>query len=1116
MKLFNFNSSSDEAVIEAPGLVEARWKPSDDLLDVLKKIDEFLKILPELSMNISVLAAEERGHLIHIHAFGAALSEAFEGMDAIATSSAQVTGNSQEYKQVIARAEQQLKGALDSFELVDQSYQRSAVELEDLFTTTAELEKLAGLMAGLSVKIKQLVRNAEIRAFHAGSKGKGFGVIAENMSRLAGEMENTASLVPTLTAGVKDKIQQMSSGVLESRHLVEGLKSRAEQVKNTLNSLYQSNQGMVEAFDRIGLMAKEQRELESKLVGGLKNITQSAEGLSVSQEVAALVLSTETGEMGQVEFAKNQMDEALGLWETAGKPAALHEARNNWMMLKAKLQAASERWHDLQSTIDEQKTALGAEEELAGTLWQNLEALFENINRIKSSLDGMGKTIGRNRQDFEEMNNGLTKSFDDLARVKTWLDEFEADREGMDGKLGEISQIGTAIKDFTEQIKLLSFYAAVEVAEMGQGEGDFGGIVAQAQSLSLQAATDSARIGPLLKQVTEQFTQTSGTIRQTQKIMATSLESISQAKQSLDLTRESGGGLEQIVAEAGSGIDRQQSLHQDIFGRYSQYSQSYTEVAAKLQGFSGFLLKGREALAWFERMGSLGRAEIEAAGLKNYIGGQIKVDINSDPITLDPVMMTDATSNKVAAQIFEGLVQFGGGASVIPAIAWRWKISPDGLSWTFYLHRGIKFSHGRELIASDVKYSLERLLSPKIKSPNQAFVEMIKGSSEYSQGKAKEVTGLQVIDQYAIKIVLQFPFMPFLSNLACTMAAIVPRELVENGAQDFSHHPVGSGPFTLKSWEPGKVLELEPNPHYHERRISLSGIKYSIDLNDGQKTEALASGRLDITDVNSLQRQALSPDRSLKVITLPLLDVQYLCINVSRVSPFADLRVRQAMNYAIDKKALIETTELAGDAVAAKGVFPPELWAYNPNLAGYGHDPDRAKKLLAEAGYSGGLPGEYLLDIRDSKAQIQRAEIVRQNCCEVGINIKPNRLSWKTLLEKTYSCQSQLSFNGWSSDNGDPDNFLYPLFHSKNTGRAGNVAFFKSPVIDEMLDDAVTIRDPGQRLLRYRKIEEMIVQEAPWVFMYHTVKSTAVRNTVHGFLPRPFGSELYKHCWMEQ
>jgi len=1115
MKLFNFNSRPSETVQEAPAPAGTRWKPSDEMLEALRKIDEFLGILPELSGNISALAAEERGHLANIHAFGTALAEAFEGMDAITNSSAQVTGNSQEYKQVITRTEQQLKTALDSFDLVDQSYQRSSLELNGLFVTTAELENLAGLMAGLSVRIKQLVRNAEIRAFHAGSRGKGFGVIAENMSRLAGEMERTASLVPSLTAEVKESIRKMSSGVQESRHLVDGLKSRAGQVKDRLNSLYRSNQETVEAFDKIGLMSKEQRELENRLVGGLKNIAQSAEGLSVSQEVTALVLSTETGEMGQVDFAKNQMDEALELWARTGSRAALHEAGNNWAMLKAKLQAASERWRELQSTIDDQKSALGAEEELAGTMWHNLEALFENINRIKTGLDGMGQTLGRNRQDFEEMSGGLAESSDNLARIKNWLDVFEADREGMSARLGEIAQTGTAIKDFTEQIKLLSFYAAVEVAEMGQGGGDFGGIVGQAQSLSQQAAADSAKIGPLLKQVTEQFAQTSGTVRQTQKIMGTSLESVSQARRSLDLARESGGQMEQIAAEAGQGIGRQQSRHQDIFGRYNQYSLSYQGVAAKLQGFSGFLQKGRESLAWFERMGSLGRAEIEEAGLKDQAGGRLLADISSDPITLDPAMMTDATSNEVAAQIFEGLVQFGTGASVVPAAAWRWKISPDGLSWTFYLRRGIRFSHGREMTALDVKYSLERLLSPKVKSPNQSFVEMIKGAPEYSQGKAREVAGLQVIDQYAIKIVLQYPFMPFLSNLACTMAAIVPKELVEDGAQDFSRHPAGTGPFLLKSWEPGRVLELEPNPRYHERRISLSGIHYSIDLSDEQKAEALASGRLDVTDINSQQRRALAADRSLKVVSLPQLNVQYLCINVSKVSPFADRRVRQALNYAVDKKALIETTELAGDAVAAKGVFPPELWAYNPELAGYDHDPARARKLLAEAGYSGGLPGEYLLDIRESRAQLQRAEIVRQNCREIGINIKINPLSWKALLERTYSCQSQLSFNGWNSDNGDPDNFLYPLFHSKNTGRSGNVAFFKSPAVDELLEEAVTIRDPGQRLLRYRKIEAMIVQEAPWVFMYHTVKSTAVRNTVHGFRPRPFGSEHYKHCWVE-
>ena len=1117
MKLFNFSSKKNTrtgpAVLDP---VAADWKPSADLLESFRKIDEFIKLLPEMSGDISSLAAEERRHLGDIGRFGEAMAEAFEGIDSIGSASGRVSENSQEYQQVIAATEQQLKTALESFDTVDQSYQQSSGELNGLFKTTAELEELAGLMSGLSLKIKQLVRNAEIRAFHAGGKGKGFAVIAENMSRLAGEMEKTTSLVPGLTAAIKDSIQKMTLGVAESRQLVDGLKEQAGQVKDMLNSLYQSNLGLMDSFDRVGRTAREQRELEGKLVGGLKRIAQSAEGLSVSQEVTALVLSTEAAEVTQAEFAKNQLDEALGLWDQKRDPAALHAARSIWDMLRVKLQLSSERWLDLQSAIDGQKEALASEEALAGTLWHDLEALFESISRINASLEEMAGTIGQNRQEFEKMEQGLTDSFDKLVRVKTWLDEYEAGRGGMTGKLAEISETGTAIKDFTEQIKLLSFYAAVEVAEMGQEGGDFGSIVGQAQSLSQQAAADSAKIGPLLKQVTEQFVQTSVTIRQTQKIMSTSLEAVGQAQSSLVLARGWAAKMDQIVAEAGSGIGRQQSRRQDIFSRYSQYSQSYHEVAVKLQGFSGFLLKGRESLAWFLKAVPQTQSEIGPALMEKYPGRLLRTEVSSDPITLDPLMMTDSTSNRVAGQIFEGLVQFGAGASVVPAVAWRWKISPDGLSWTFYLRRGIKFSHGRELTAQDVKYSLERLLNPALKSPNHSLVEVIKGAKEYSQEQAREVAGLQVLDQYAIKIMLQYPFIPFLSNLACTMTAIVPKEMVEDGTLDFARHPVGSGPFRLKSWEPGVELELEPNPHYHERRVQLSGVKYSISLNDEQTMEALASDRLDIADVGSLQRRKLSSDQSLRLASLPQLTVQYIGINVSRVTPFADQRVRQALNYAIDKKTLIETTDLAGAAVIAKGIFPPELWAYNAGLKGYDYDPGRARQLLAEAGFAGGLPGEYQLDIRESKSQQARAEIVCQCCREVGITVKPNPMSWKALLEKTYGCQSQLSFRGWSSDNGDPDNFLYPLFHSKNWGRSGNTSFFKSALIDEMLDEAVTIRDPVQRLRRYQKLEELIIQEAPWVPLYHTVKSTAIKNYVHGHRPRPFGSELYKYCWMEQ
>jgi oligopeptide transport system substrate-binding protein len=1116
MKLFNFSPKkgpgAGPAVIEP---VEALWKPSSDMMESFQKIDEFINLLPEMSGDISTLSAEERKHQVNIVQFGEVLAEAFEGNDTIGNASARVSEDSKEYKQVIATAEQQLKTALDSFDAVDQSYQQSTGVLNGLFNTTAELEALAGLMAGLSQKIKQLVRNAEIRAFHAGGKGKGFGVIAENMSRLAGEMEKTTSLVPGLTAGIKDNIQKMTSGVAESRQLVDEHKEQAGQVKDMLNSLYKSNLGLVDSFDQIGRMAREQRELENKLVGGLKLIAQSAEALRVSQEVTALVLSTEAAEMMQAEFAKKQLNGALDLWDKKQDQAALYAARSIWEMLKSKLQLASERWLDLQTAIDVQKEALGSEEKLAGTLWQNLEALFDNIRLIKTSLGEMSAIIGQNRQDFEKVEQGLTDSFDKLIRVKTWLDEFEADRGGMTRKLAEISETGTAIKDFTEQIKLLSFYAAVEAAEMGREGGDFGGIVSQAQSLSQQAAADSAKIGPLLKQVSDQFAQTSATIRMTQKIMATSLDSVAQAQNSLARARDWAVKMELIVAEAGSSIDRQQARRQDIFDLYTQYTQSYREVAVKLQGFSGFLLKGRDALAWFVKLGPQSQSEIGPALMEKIPGRPLITEISSDPITMDPAMMTDSTTNRVVSQIFEGLVQFGTGASVIPAVAWRWKISPDGLGWTFYLRRGIKFSNGRELTAHDVKYSLERLLNPKIKSPNHPFVDMVKGAKEFSQEQSKEVTGLLVLDPYAIKIVLQYPYMPFLANLACTMTAIVPRESVEDGALDFTRHPVGSGPFRLKSWEPEKALEMDPNPHYHERKVMLSGIKYHISLDDEQKMQAMTSNRLDITDAGGLDRRKLSADHSLKLASLPQLTVQYLGVNVSRVTPFADKRVRQALNYSIDKKAMIEDTDLAGNAIIAKGVFPPELSAYNPKLTGYDYDPDRARKLLAEAGFAGGLPGEYLLDIRESKSQQQRADIICRCCREVGITIKTNPMGWKTLLEKTYACQSLLSFRGWSSDNGDPDNFLYPLFHSKNWGRSGNTSFFKMAAIDEMLDEAVTIRDPAQRLRRYQKIEEMIVQEAPWVFLYHTVKFTAVKNYVHGYSSRSFGIELYKHCWME-
>jgi dipeptide transport system substrate-binding protein len=312
------------------------------------------------------------------------------------------------------------------------------------------------------------------------------------------------------------------------------------------------------------------------------------------------------------------------------------------------------------------------------------------------------------------------------------------------------------------------------------------------------------------------------------------------------------------------------------------------------------------------------------------------------------------------------------------------------------------------------------------------------------------------------------------------------------------------------------MVAVERFDQYYEQRVSLEAVHWTIGLDNQQRLERFTAGGLDAANLHERDRTTLKASGAAIIKSVSSLNIQYLCINVSHDTPFRHKLVRQALNHAIDKQALIESSDLRGEAIAAKGVFPPRMEVFNPELAGYDYDPQKARDLLEAAGFKGGLPGEYLLDTRDIATQMDRGETVKRYCQKVGIRIKLNPLSWKDLLDRAYSGQALLSFRGWSTDNGDPDNFLTPLFHSRSFGQPGNTSYLKSERIDVMIEKALAIRNPVERQSLYREIEAAVVDEAPWVFLYHSMKFDIVRPRLHGYRVRPFGAPRLKDCWLEE
>ncbi len=352
------------------------------------------------------------------------------------------------------------------------------------------------------------------------------------------------------------------------------------------------------------------------------------------------------------------------------------------------------------------------------------------------------------------------------------------------------------------------------------------------------------------------------------------------------------------------------------------------------------------------------------------IGGTYRRPLGNDPSSLDPAKIADQYGVAVANQIFDGLVAFDAHLNVVPALAQSWSASRDGLVWTFHLRKGVQFHNGREMSAEDVVYSLSRLLDPAVGSRSSPLLDKVKGAAEFRAGTTKVLEGIKAIDRYTVEVSLSEPFVPFISILGMAHTSIVPRDEVERLGPDFGTAPVGTGPFRFVRWVRGQEILLETNEHYFRGRPALDRVRFVIFPGDTQSVmlRAFEQGELEESPLTPDRRKEFLEAATYKVIRKPTLSLRLLGFNLER-PPFQKREVRQAFNYAIDKIRLNQEVQ-GGRYVVARGILPPGMPGYNPEVQGYDYDPARAKTLLAEAGHPGGQKS----DTRDA---VNRSEISR-------------------------------------------------------------------------------------------------------------------------------------------
>lgn len=479
-----------------------------------------------------------------------------------------------------------------------------------------------------------------------------------------------------------------------------------------------------------------------------------------------------------------------------------------------------------------------------------------------------------------------------------------------------------------------------------------------------------------------------------------------------------------------------------------------------------------------------------------------------DPLIIDPACASDAGSARYIVEIFSGLVSFDRDLNLIPDIAESWETSDDGAVYTFNLRNNVLFhDSSRRVTAADFKFSIERALNPNtLSTVAEVYLDDIAGALTYARGQADEVEGIRVIDDNTLEITLEHPNPVFLFKLSYPVSFVVDQREVGDSTcfsdTQWTLNPNGTGPFRLTEWALGQRIELEPNPNYYlDPKPSLAKVTYIIA--GGSPFTMYENDEVDITGVgaNDIER-VRDPNEPLNVefVEGESLDVFYIGFNTEE-PPFDDARIRRALDMAIDKE-LIANTILAELVAPANGILPPGLPGYNPDLEGLPYDPQAARDLLDEAGGPEVLDDVVLLTPGRGASPSDVLEAIVALWDEnLGVNIAIEQREFGLFLRDIDETNFQMFSLGWIADYPDPQNFLEIKLHSRS---ANNETLYSNPEVDALLDEARTEFDEQARFELYRQAEEIIVNDAPWIPLYHGKTSALIKPYVDGYEVPPF------------
>ncbi|MBU7032462.1 MAG: ABC transporter substrate-binding protein [Theionarchaea archaeon] len=518
---------------------------------------------------------------------------------------------------------------------------------------------------------------------------------------------------------------------------------------------------------------------------------------------------------------------------------------------------------------------------------------------------------------------------------------------------------------------------------------------------------------------------------------------------------------------------------------------------------------------------------------------------SGDAVKLDPADVTDGESLQRMDNIHQGLVAYDGGTTNIKAcLATDWEISADKKTITFNLRKGVQFHHGfGEMTADDVVFSFARQYDP-----NNFYYS--KGEWAYWGYMFSDIQEVEKIDDYKVAIHLKNPNASIMTSLAMFTVSIVSEKAAQQYGDDYFKNPVGTGPFEFVEWVKDDHITMKAFDDYWEGRAKIDELIFKVIPDPSARLMALQAGEVHgIEHIDPTHLQIIKDDADLQLISQAGMNVGYVALNCGEGyvdanknnrwdegedvdvpgvltlpdgrQPFKDVRVRQAVAYAINKESIVKNLYKGAATVATQGL-PPSLFGYNTDIKGYEYNPEKAKQLLKDAGYENGFTVTLWHMGSTSRPYFpvptEIAEAIQNDLAAVGITAELFTEDWGTYLQDAEAGKAPMIMLGWTGDNGDPDNFLNVLYGQRvcTVGSAGNYGFKKNQEIQDILDAALMTYDQAERARLYKQANALLVEQCSHVYIAHADQNLAFLKSVKGYVIHPTSRKFFYTVWLEE